>query len=68
MEFSLMNMLDGFDYTTRKPVRKSRKDWKTDIHLACEAGGRKVRVRNGDLLLIIPTISGHKIIAEVYGY
>jgi hypothetical protein len=56
----------GFDYNTRKEVVKTREEWRADIQLAFEAGGRKVRVQSGDLLILVPCMGTHKIIAEVY--
>lgn len=60
--------LEGYCYDTYKPVTRTRDDWSTMIESAKATGGRKVRLEDGDLLIIERRLGTCVIIAEVYGY
>ncbi len=48
-----MSTISGFDYRTAKPVKKTKKEWRTEIRATVMAGGQR-KVVEGETFLTLP--------------
>jgi len=48
-----MAQINGFDYRSQRPVRKSKKEWRAELRAAVKAGAER-RVVEGETLIMLP--------------
>jgi hypothetical protein len=48
-----MSLINGFDYRSQQPVRRTKTEWRKEIRAAVQAGGQR-KVVEGDTMVTLP--------------
>ncbi len=48
-------LIEGFDYRSDRPIKKTRKQWRSEVKAAIDAGGKR-KIVEGETFITLPVV------------